>query len=139
MEATDRRPRWRRLRVRISVRALLVLVMIAGGGLGLLDHSARTQREAVAVIQKAGGMAEYDWKFLYDPDDPRPLYPKWLADAVGVDYFARVVKVYSGTEFTDEGMAALGRLRASRPFPCRSPRRRARRRSGWTISENFLI
>ena len=41
-----------RRRLRLSVRALMVLVLITGGGLGWLVYSARIQRDAIAAIQR---------------------------------------------------------------------------------------
>ena len=38
---------WRR-RLRISVRGLMALVLIVGGGLGWVIHRAHVQRDAVA-------------------------------------------------------------------------------------------
>ena len=43
---------WRR-RLRISVRGLMALVLIVGGGLGWVIHRAHVQRDAVAAIQSA--------------------------------------------------------------------------------------
>jgi hypothetical protein len=51
---------WRR-RLRLSVRALMVVVLITGGGLGWLMYRARVQRDAVAAIRRAGGLTYYDW------------------------------------------------------------------------------
>jgi hypothetical protein len=79
----------RRHYVRISVRALMVLVLFAGGWMGWLVRSARVQRAAVAAIQRVNGYVEYEWDFL-NPNrkpSPRPWWPKWLVDSIGVDYF----------------------------------------------------
>ena len=118
-DTTLRRPWWRRLTFRLSVRALIVLVLAIGGGLGWIVHRVRTQRLAVAAIERAGGRVGYYWKW-YDPttNPPTPLakpWPKWLVDAVGVDYLADVVGVQlSGYDqrvrATDDLMTEVGKL-----------------------------
>ncbi len=44
-----------RARSRLSVRALMVLVLVCGGWLGWVVHRARVQKDAVAAIERAGG------------------------------------------------------------------------------------
>jgi hypothetical protein len=88
------RPRRRYLR--LSVRALIVLVLVIGGGLGWFVHSVRIQRDAVAAIRKAGGLVWYDWQANAAGKTlptGRPWAPNWLVDALGVDYFGYVVIV----------------------------------------------
>ena len=46
--------RFRTHRLRLSVRAMLLLVLLIGGGLGWLIRGARIQREAVAEIKRKG-------------------------------------------------------------------------------------
>ncbi len=58
-KSADSRPWWRRLRVRISIRTLLVLVLLVGGGLGWIVNSARIQRLAVESIRKNSGLVVY--------------------------------------------------------------------------------
>jgi hypothetical protein len=118
-DTTLRRPWWRRLDFRLSVRALIVLVLVIGGGLGWIVHRARTQRLAVAAIERAGGRVGYYWKW-YDPTTNPPTslakpWPKWLVDAVGIDYLADVVGVQlSGYDqrvrATDDLMTEVGKL-----------------------------
>jgi hypothetical protein len=57
-------PATRRRWLRISLRGLLVLVLIVGGWLGWAVRSARTQREAVAAIRRAGGGITYRSQYL---------------------------------------------------------------------------
>jgi hypothetical protein len=95
--------RWRRL-LRVSVRALIVLVLVIGGGLGCLVHSARVQREAVAAINQAGGCVLYDWNWKdgeWWPDE-KPFAPQWIVDRIGVDYFGHPAAAY----ISQEGWAA---------------------------------
>jgi hypothetical protein len=46
--------RWRKF-LRFSVRGLIVLVLVIGAALGWFVRGARTQRDAVAAIERAGG------------------------------------------------------------------------------------
>lgn len=96
MEPT-RLPRrwWQRWHLRLSVRALLALVLIIGGGLSYLVHRARVQRDAVAAIRGAGGEVYYDWGWA----DGQPIpdatshWPQWLVRAVGPDFLDAAVAV----------------------------------------------
>src|SRR5262245_3580204 len=79
---------WRR-RLRFSVRALMVLVLIIGGGLGWVIHRARVQRDAVATIRRAGGDVAYSWQWSGGrPVFPRskPPGPDWLRRILGPDF-----------------------------------------------------
>ena len=115
------RPWWRKIRARVGLRTLMVTVLAAGGGLGWLVHRANVQRRAAAAIAKAGGSVYYDFQLT----PGRPLWPgapsawpKWLIDAVGVDYFHGVVGFAFGPHArkdadalpTDALMAQVGRL-----------------------------
>jgi internalin A len=84
---------WRKF-LRFRVRGLIALVLVIGLGMGWIVRSARTQREAVAAINKAGGLA------LYDFDSIGPFSPSWLsgwkqriARCLGRDYVGHVVFV----------------------------------------------
>ncbi len=85
-------------RLRISVRALMAVVLVLAVWLGYYVRSVHTQQDAVAAIQRAGGSVEYDWKWgNYNPDildyDGKWRAPKWLARLVPVDYVANVLDV----------------------------------------------
>jgi Leucine Rich repeat len=93
-------------RLRISVRALMIIVLVLGAGLGWLAHLARQaeiQRNAVAAVRKLGGSVIYDWQFengrvRVKPgsnivSDEVPGWPKWLVDRLGVDAFGSVTDV----------------------------------------------
>src|SRR3954464_12168326 len=99
----------RRFTHRLSVRGLILLVLLAGLALGYgvhLRELARDRRRAVEAIQAAGGRAFFTWQF--DGDDYRmapgrgtisgevPLWPAWLVDALGVEYFGEVREVHIG-------------------------------------------
>lgn len=45
----------KRRAVRLSVPALMALVLLIGGGIGWVAYRARVQKDAVASIHKAGG------------------------------------------------------------------------------------
>jgi Leucine rich repeat len=109
---TASRP-WRRF-LRFSVRGLIVLVLVVGGGLGWLVRSARVQREAVAAITEAGGLVQYDWEWREGSDVPRgkPRAPTWLVNLIGVDFFGHVtdVRFFSLSKATDATFVHVGRL-----------------------------
>ncbi len=122
----DPKPRrtWRqRLRFRLSVRALMVLVLVLGGWLGWVVHRARVQREVVATIVRAGGRVWYDdvWydevEVIVDATDGTVLGPKrkswpppWLVDSLGIDYFFSVVQVGFNKPGADEVASCVARL-----------------------------
>ncbi len=95
---------WRKY-LRLSGRAILVLVLVMGAGLGWLVRNARIQREAVVAIKAAGGSVEYDWesnkgKLILSRE---PWAPGWLVNLVGIDYFVN-------DPVTDQGRVHLKRL-----------------------------
>ena len=59
-----------RVAVRYSVRALMILVLVVGGGLGWLVRCAHSQRDAVSAVRRAGGTAWYDWQLKESRPDP---------------------------------------------------------------------
>ena len=92
-----------------SVRGMIVLVFVISAGLGWLVHSAGTQRDAVAAIEKAGGEVEYAWGW---PPTGRFPAPMWLTGLIGDDYFGHAIDVrFSPSSApTDKTMVQLGRL-----------------------------
>jgi len=102
-------PPGRRFRVRISVRALMALVMVIGAGLGWYIHQIREQRLAVQAIRARGGIIEYDYQ--YDAVRDRRLpngkswCPVWLQHVVGDDDFFHHVAVV-GLDFDQSGQRA---------------------------------
>jgi len=85
--------RWRR--PRLSVRALMVLVLCTGAGVGWIVRSARVQRGAVSVIQAEGGSVMYDWELRDGEYHPGlgPWCPRWLIEQLGVDSLCNAVRV----------------------------------------------
>ena len=104
---------WHWLPARLSLRALMILVLIMGGALGWIVRSAQVQREAVAAIQKAGGRVWYepwDYKNGRPIRGGKPWWPKWLVGLVGVDYFGTVRLVLHRGKGSDGELAQIGRL-----------------------------
>jgi hypothetical protein len=98
-----------RRRARLSVRVLMIIILLIGGGLGWLFHSARVQREAVEAIKRAGGWVLYEWE---EPPRNSP-WPKWLYDALGQDFLDRAIEAsFDGVEheLDDSVLDQFGRL-----------------------------
>jgi hypothetical protein len=107
----------RRRRLGLSLRVLMLLVVILGGGMGWWAYRARVQREAVAEIVAAGGKVYYDWEWDDDKPSPptaKPRRPIWLVDRLGPDYLGNVVAVcfYSSdaNKANDEALIPVSRL-----------------------------
>jgi hypothetical protein len=100
-------------RFRLSVRALLLVVLLVGGGFGWTIRSVRIQCDAVRVIEEAGGRADYEWRWSggrYFPAGSPPG-PRWLHAYVGPDLFGHVTAVwlnYCGT--SDESLLQIGQF-----------------------------
>jgi hypothetical protein len=74
-------------RPRISLRAMLVVVLFLGCSLGRFVHRARVQRAAVDSVERVRGEVLYEWEYKdgkYIPGG-RPWWPRWLVSALGVD------------------------------------------------------
>ena len=98
--------------VRYSLRGMIVLILLVGGVLGWIVHSARVQRVAIATIRRAGGSVWYDWQLKNGRvnRNGKLVWPKWLVDQLGVDYFGHVVSVLLGEQGSDRELAHVGRL-----------------------------
>jgi hypothetical protein len=105
--------RWRGY-PRVSVRALIVVVLFVGGWFGWAVRSARSERDAVTAIKNVGGRVVYDWEQKVGKSIPggNPWAPRWLTDRIGVDYFGHVVKVSVSSSETagDAAIEPVGRL-----------------------------
>jgi internalin A len=104
-------------RVRLSVRAMMALILILGAGLGWVVHRANVQRDAVAAIttprRNTRGSVSYDWQFVAGKFAvaARPRGPKWLRDALGPDVFDTVVIVTIKGDNVDDGfLQSVGKL-----------------------------
>ncbi|QEH38975.1 hypothetical protein OJF2_75870 [Aquisphaera giovannonii] len=118
----SRRPWWQRLR--LSVRALMVLTLVIGGLIGWFIRCATIQREAVEAITAAGGSVRYDFQ---DDARPRlrnpsgtPSVPRWLVDLLGIDFFADVTTVSIQGPQGDAILGHIGRLHRLRWLTARS-------------------
>jgi len=104
---------WRR-RLRLSVRALMVLVLFTGGGLGWVIHRARVQRDAVATIRRAGGEVAYSWQWSKGAPvfpRPKPPWPDWVRRILGPDLLDTATYVrLQGAQCDDEALRAACRL-----------------------------
>jgi hypothetical protein len=115
---TTRPRRW----LRLSVRALMVVVVVLAVALGWFVRRARVQREAVAAIERSGGQVRYDWEVLstggLNPNG-KPRWPRWVVDRLGPDYFGHVVLVELRGRATDAEMAGVARFGHLRGFYAR--------------------
>jgi hypothetical protein len=108
------RGRWR---LAISLRAFLLLVLVAGGWMGWKADRARRQRLAFAAIYESHGWIGYDWQEVDEDATPPegPPAPAWLRRMLGDEPFQEVVAV-SFDECEKHapvaGDDALGHLRA---------------------------
>lgn len=96
-------------RMRLSVKAFVLLVLVLGSCLGLVLHRARTQRNGVEAIRKSGGRVFYQWQWNDGSvvSNLEPRGPKWLLDRIGVDYTNDVVYVELPPTGTDEDVARI--------------------------------
>lgn len=103
-----------RRRFRVSVRALMVIVLILGAGpcwLVRVIYQTRQQREAVEAIEQAGGLALYDWQWPRTGSHaPSPPGPNWVHANLGIDMVSSVVFVDLRGTATDRLAAMAGRL-----------------------------
>ena len=107
-----------RKRLRLSLGAMMIVVLGIGGVLGWVAHRAHVQRDAVAAIttlrRNTRGSVYYDWQFVAGPrfdKDAKPRGPKWLRDALGPDVFDTVVIVtIEGDNVDDEFLENVGKL-----------------------------
>ena len=98
-------------RLRFSIRGQIVGILIVSGCLGWLVNGARTQREAVAAIEKAGGWVRYDWQDEGRNSLARPPWvTEWMVDWLGVDSFGHVTYVILGPGGSDAEMTKIGHL-----------------------------
>ena len=81
--------------LRISIRALMALVLIIACALGWIVNRAHVQRDAVAAVRKAGGTAKYEFELALGTGR-RPGLAAWqslIANAIGVDFVSNVTCV----------------------------------------------
>ncbi len=107
----DTGPKPRRRRIRLTLGAMMIVVLGVEVVLSCFVHPAHVQRDAVAAIttprRNTRGSVWYDWQFVagkFDAD-ARPRGPKWLREALGPDVFDTVVMVgIEGDNVDDIGL-----------------------------------
>jgi hypothetical protein len=105
--------RW--YRVRLSVRAMIILVVVLGCWLGWVVHRARVQRGAVNAVMRPGGRGTvvlYDWEYKdgnYVPNG-KLRWPRWLVEFVGVNYFGTVSRVFLAQHGSDADLSQIAAL-----------------------------
>jgi hypothetical protein len=108
----------RPIRLQLSVRVLMLLVLLLGGAMGWWTYLAHVQRDAVAEIVRRRGKVYYDWEVMFVPrggfyqPNPggRPWWPRWIVTRLGPDYFSDVKVVMLGPDDADVAMASVGLL-----------------------------
>lgn len=122
-ELPSTRPRSRRLRIVVSLRTLMLLVIVIGGGLGWVVYRARVQRETLAAIRRSGGAYDYEWNYhrelgpkgyfvAMSTPDGQPTAPAWLVNTLGVDYFGKVTRVQVRNRVSDSMLHGIGQMTA---------------------------
>ncbi len=125
-----------RKRLRLSLGAMMIIVLGIGGVLGWVVHRAHVQRDAVAAIttprRNTRVSVYYDWQFVAGQGDKaakpqgpkwmrealgkfdgaaKPRGPKWMREAFGPDLFDTVVNVHiEGDNVDDELLENVGKL-----------------------------
>src|SRR6516225_6253851 len=105
--------RW--YRFRLSVRAMVTLIVVLGCSLGWVVHRARVQRDAVYALMREGGrgtVVSYDWEYKdgnYIPNG-KLRWPRWLVKSVGVDYLGSVERVFLSQNGSDADLRWIGSL-----------------------------
>ncbi len=110
-DSPQARARW--FRPRLSIRGLMIFAVVVGVGIGVPLQRARTRRDAVAVVNKAG-RAWYDWQVVSGRTNRNatPPGPKWLRKVVAPELIDTVeLVVLDAKRTSDEVMFGLGRLR----------------------------
>ncbi|MCE9545195.1 MAG: hypothetical protein K8T25_06725 [Planctomycetia bacterium] len=107
---TSRNPkcRW----YQFSLRTLFIVTALAVVLFSLLagwSHNARQQQSAVSALMQTRGLLHYDF---VDVGSDGPCYiPKWLVNAIGVEYFGTVVGAdFSFTLMTDVRLKPIENL-----------------------------
>jgi len=96
----------------MSLRALMLVIVAVAGWLGWICHRARVHREAVAAIERAGGVVAFDWQLdsataQFKPGSPSPGV---LRRQLGPGFFESVIEVIV-LDVDDSLMYHIGRLR----------------------------
>lgn len=116
MDSTPLQRRWRFFPSRLSIRAMMVLIMLIGGGFWWVVKDANDQREAVRMIVRLGGFVSYDFQQvgpgrLWDFNLKQPA-PGFLQRVLPKEFFQEVTLVnLKGSSIGDEELDQIGRLK----------------------------
>ncbi len=94
---------------RFSLRFLLAIVTLVGVWLAFTSHRARSQKLAIAEVERLGGFLGFDYQFdagMTWRKDPQLPVPVWMVDLVGEDY-ARSVLIVNFDDGSDPTNADL--------------------------------
>ncbi len=108
------RRRW----LRLSLRALMILIVAVAIPVGWVAHTIRTQREAIAAVRAAGGKITFDYQEEVVGKTARgglikrrePAAPAWLRRWVGDELFQSVYSVTFPKRVAPADLAALARF-----------------------------
>lgn len=99
-----------RIRLTLSLRMLLLLILSAALWLGWRVDKARRQRHAIAQVEKYNGYVRFDYEYADGKEIPnaQPKGPRWLRRELGDDYFREVRRViYVDQPLSDATLAPL--------------------------------
>ena len=102
---------------RVSLRGLMLLVLLVGGGVGWKVSRERSKRQAIAAIRQVGGSILYDYQYSTDPEVMKrirnvrePAAPRWLRRWLGDDFFRTVALVRLPERITPAVLASVAGL-----------------------------
>ena len=104
--------RRKRLRLALSVKMPMLLLVPLAVWLGWVTNKARQQGDAVIAIREYGGSVRYDYEYV--DGIPRPgqrQAPRWLRRILGDAYFQEVVEVNFFSEYDHEGQSRRARAK----------------------------
>ncbi len=118
-------------RYSLSLRVLMLLVLVLGGGFGWTVNRMHRRQRPVAAVRRAKGVVLFDYQLKHDQIQPngRPWPPAWLLGVLPEEFFHDVTVVkrldLSQIEKADAraALAAIGefgmleRLRITNPPP----------------------
>ena len=110
---TNRKPRRRRFQY--SLRTLLIVMLLVGGGLGWFSHKlqqTRRQRVAVTSITNLSGLVGFDDEAAdFAAGPPISHVPRWLRNLLGDDFFRTAVSLVAFNDGSMESAKDLTELR----------------------------
>jgi hypothetical protein len=118
-------------RYSVSLRVLMLLVLVLGGGFGWTVNRMHRRQRPVVAVRKAKGVVQFDYRLKHDQIQPngKPWPPAWLLGVLPEEFFHDVTGVnrldLSQIEEADAraAVAAIGefdlleRLRITNPPP----------------------